>query len=141
MKSFPAAIVLFAALVAGLVASQVQAEGIYINSYSYAAVAYSPSTGEMHYSYNYGSRAAAERAALARCSASDAKIVCWVNDGFCALAIADDGSYNTGWSWGSGASNTDAIYYAREDFRKEGKNARIAICLSSDGQSVYKQDN
>ena len=35
-----------------------------VSEWSYAAIAYAPSTGNYRYSYNYGSRAAAEQAAL-----------------------------------------------------------------------------
>ena len=42
---------------------------------TYAAIAYSPSTGAYGYAYNYWSRYSAEREALRRCAAEDAEIV------------------------------------------------------------------
>ena len=113
----------------------------YIDIYedSYAAIAYSPSSGQFHYAYNYGSRSAAEKAALARCQESDAKIVCWVNNGFCALALGDEvGSYGTGYEWGDGASNTDAANRARSECAKRTTGAHVVLVLSSDGQVIQK---
>jgi hypothetical protein len=137
MKSLPVAALVVAALIAAI-APAVRADSLDISSYSYAAVAYSEETGEMHYAYSYGSRYAAEQAALKACTAKDAKIACWVNRGFCALAVAEDGDWRFGYSHGDGSSNTEAQEYALEDFRAAGKKARIVICLSSDGQYVYK---
>jgi hypothetical protein len=106
---------------------------------SYAAVAYSPSTGEVRYACGYFSRASAEQAALDRCDAPDARIVCWVNHGFCALALGDDKEYwGTGWSYGSGASTIEAKEFALEECRKRTTNARIVLYLVSDGQYVYE---
>ena len=48
---------------------------------SVAAIAYSPSTGEFGYAYNYEDRESAEKAALKNCSPKDARIVCWVKSG------------------------------------------------------------
>ncbi len=107
---------------------------------SYAAVAYSPSTGAYYYAYGYGSRASAERAALNGCKQSDARIVCWVNNGFCALAVGDDAStWGVGWSYGDGASNQEAIRYALNECRRRTTGAYILVCLSSDGQYVYRR--
>src|SRR5688572_8947722 len=114
MKSLPVAALLFASLLSPA-APAARADSLDISSYSYAAVAYSAETGEMHYAYNYGSRYAAEQAALKLCKAPDAKIACWTNRGFCALAVSEDGEWKTGWSYGDGASNIDAQNYALED--------------------------
>lgn len=105
---------------------------------SYAAIAFAPSTGNYRYAYNYGSRYSAEQAALRGMTEKDAKIVCWVNRGFCALAIGDDGSYGTGWEYGDDATNTDAMDTALRNCREHAKTARIAVCLVSDGQYIYE---
>ncbi|WP_254513917.1 DUF4189 domain-containing protein [Anatilimnocola floriformis] len=113
--------------------------GLDVSDDSYAAVAYAPSTGNFSYSYNHGSRASAEQAALRRLTEKDAKIVCWVNRGFCALAIGDEvGRYGTGWTFGDDASNTEAMETALRNCRERTKGARIAICLVSDGQYIYE---
>jgi hypothetical protein len=110
-----------------------------VSEWSYAAIAYAPSTGNFRYSYNYGSRYSAEQAALRGMSEKDAKIVCWVNRGFCALALGDDvGAYGTGWEYGDDASNTEAMDTALRNCRERTKGARIAICLVSDGQYIYE---
>src|SRR4051812_22619925 len=84
-------------------------EVIVFNGSTYAAIAYSPATGNHGYAYNHGSRAAAEAAALRYCKGDDARIVTWVNNGFCALAVGDDQSaWGVGWSFGDGATNTYA---------------------------------
>lgn len=140
MLRFSKWFVVFMALVASPAISPCRASTeIEINDYSYAAIAYSPSTGEYAYAYNYGSRRAAEQAALARCKPADAKIVCWVNNGFCALALGDEvGCYGTGYSWGHNCTNTFAKNRAVEECNKRTGGARVVVCLTSDGQYVYE---
>lgn len=117
-----------------------RAESLDVDSSSYAAVAYSPSTGEYTYSYNYGSRGSAERAALDRCDEPDARIVCWVNRGFCALALGDDKStWGTGWSYGDGASTAEAKSRALQECRDRTTGAHIVLCLVSDGQYIEEK--
>ncbi len=116
------------------------AQSLDVDSSSYAAVAYSPSTGDYGYSYNYGSRWSAEKAALERCDAPDARIVGWVNRGFFALALGDDKScWGTGWSYGDDATNTEAITRALAECRKRTTGARLVLCLVSDGQYIVER--
>ena len=68
----------------------------------FAAIAYSPATGQAGHGYNYASRWAAEAEAVRMCNAADARVVVWVKNGFCALALGDDKSY-----WGDGFSYGD----------------------------------
>lgn len=106
---------------------------------SYAAIAYAPSTGKFRYSYNYDSRYGAEQAALRGMTEKDAKIVTWVNRGFCALALGDEvGCYGVGWTFGDDASNTDAMERATRRCREVTTGARVVICLVSDGQYIYE---
>ncbi|QDU25645.1 hypothetical protein ETAA8_07150 [Anatilimnocola aggregata] len=110
-----------------------------VSNTSYAAVAYAPSTGNYRYAYNYGSRFSAEQAALRQMTEKDAKIVCWVNRGFCALALGDEaGSYGTGWTFGDEAGNAEAMETALKNCRERTKGARIVLCLVSDGQYIYE---
>ena len=104
----------------------------------FAAIAYSPSTGKYGYSYNYRSRSAAETAALGHLSQPDARIVCWVKAGFCALAKGDDNSeWGAGWSYGKGARTEDAKEAAVEDCEKKTTHPYLALLLLSDGQLVW----
>lgn len=115
-----------------------RADTITIRSGSYAAIAYSQSTGKYRYAHDYNSRRAAEDAAVTALGTDDAKIVCWTKNGFCALALGDDKSaYGVGWRWGAGASNTDAKNEALKNCNARTTNARIVVCFSTDGQYVY----
>src|SRR5205823_212946 len=84
------------------VAAPAQADEVIVfNGNTYAAIAYSPAMGNYGYGYNYGSRTAAEAAAIRNCKADDARIVTWVNNGFCALALGEDKTaWGVGWSFG-----------------------------------------
>jgi len=143
MKTFRLlALTLLAAFAALLNVPAAQAESgetIQINTNSYAAVAFSRSTNRYHYAHNYPSRAEAEQAALRGLNAGDGKLAGWVKGGFFALAFSYDGGWRTGWSYGEAASNADAASHALRDFRAQGRGARIVVCLSSDGQYIYKR--
>lgn len=105
---------------------------------SYAAIAYSPATGKFGYSYNLRSRAAADKVALEKCAAEDARIVTWVSKGFVALALGTDKScWGVGWSYGNGSSNTAAKENALNDCQKRTSGAHVALALSSDGQYIW----
>jgi hypothetical protein len=105
---------------------------------TFAAIAYSPSTGRYGYSYNYRSRSAAEKAALEHLPLPDARIVCWVQAGICALALGDDKSvWGVGWIYGNGARTEDARKGAVEDCGKRTTHPYLALLLLSDGQLVW----
>lgn len=112
------------------------AEVIEINDWSYGAIAYEESTGEYHYSYNCGSRAEAERMALSKCTAKDAEVLCWTNDGIMVLARDANGKYHTGFSYGEGASSDEAKSYAFDTLDRQ--TARTILMLTTDGQYIYK---
>ena len=65
----------------------------------FGAIAYSPATGHIGYSWSAPSRARAEQAALNQCDRDDAEVLVWVENGYAALAVGQDGSY--GYAWGS----------------------------------------
>ena len=114
------------------------AQAIDVSSNSYAAIAYSPSTGKFAYAYDLRSRSAAEKAALEKCGAPDATIACWINRGFAALALGSDKScWGSGWKYGDAANTSDAKNMALEDCRKRTSGVYIAVCLSSDGQYLW----
>ncbi len=113
---------------------------IEIDPDSFAAIAYSPTTGEFHYAYGYDDRWSAQKAALDRCKAKDARIVAWVNEGFAALAAGDDGAWGVGYTYGGGSNNKEAMNTAIEECKKRTTGAHIIVCLSSDGQYIYKPE-
>jgi hypothetical protein len=111
---------------------------IEISHNSYAAIAYSPATGKYAYAYDYRSRKAAEKAALEKCGADDATIACWINHGFCALALGEDKScWGVGWEYGNGANNQRAKEKAMADCRDRTTGVYTAVMLSSDGQYIW----
>jgi hypothetical protein len=116
---------------------------IEISGNSFAAIAYSPSTGKYAYACDLRSRKAAEKEAVEKCGAPDATVACWVNKGFCALALGEDKScWGVGWSYGGGSSNDAAKDYALDDCRKRTTGVHIAVVLSSDGQYIWdRRDN
>jgi hypothetical protein len=110
-------------------ASQAQADTIDFSTYG--AVAFSSSTGSYGYAWNCGTRGEAEQAALARCTASDARIVGWVQGGWLVLAIGENNSYGIGWEYGDGATNTVAQQRAIDECHARGEKVRTLICLCS----------
>lgn len=130
---------LTALLLVSALASFAEARDIEIDSGSYGAIAYSPSTGTYGYSHNYRSRRSAEQAALGYCDADDARVVAWVNFGFAALVKADDGSWGAAASYGEGSTNLEAINRARRACREHTDSPiRTVLVISSDGQYVAK---
>ena len=110
--------------------------------WSYAAIAFAPSTGNFRYSYNYLSQEDAEWGALSGMKEKDAKIVTWVNRGYCALALGDDlSAYGSGYQNGDGASNHGAMDNALRNCRDVTKNAKVVLCLLSDGSYIYQSQN
>ena len=65
---------------------------------AYAAIAYSESTGQYGYTYGYDDLGAAENDAVANANADDAQVVVWVENGWAALAVNNDGGWGYGWS-------------------------------------------
>ena len=134
-------IAVLAVALSALFAAFLQAEEektMEISRSSYAAIAYSPATGKYSYACDYRSRSAAEKAALAKCGADDARIVCWVNFGFCALALGNDKScWGVGWKYGNGANNRKADNDAIEDCKSRTTGVHTAVIVSSDGQYVW----
>ena len=139
MRHAPVLLVVAFLLPMGAFPAVVRGGQIDIDPDSVAAIAYSPSTGEFGYAYNYEDRESAEKAALKNCSPKDARIVCWVKSGFCALALGDDKSaWGTGYQYDNGSNNTDAMDTAVAECKKRTTGAHVVLCLSSDGQYIYK---
>lgn len=92
----------------------------------YASIAYSPATGNYGTSFSYGNLSLARRAALSRCGESDAKIVAWAKNCYCALAVGKDG-YGSGY----GSTARQAQTMALQDCAKKTTGGRIVKCVFS----------
>jgi hypothetical protein len=118
--------------VAGICALAARAHADDIDFSTYAAVAFSPSTGGYGYAWNCWSRGQAEQVALSHCTTDDTRIVGWVQGGWLVLAIGQDNStYGTGWEYGDGATNTVAVERAVDECHSRGQKIRTVICLCS----------
>jgi serine/threonine-protein kinase len=123
------ALALLVALTAALIATPAQAgQASSSTSGKFAAIAFSQSTGQTGYSYNCGSRAEAETLALSYCNASDARIIVWVKNGYCALALGNDlGAYGVAWA----SSAAEARILALGEARKVTTGVYIAVTVFS----------
>jgi hypothetical protein len=91
----------------------------------YGAIAYSPTTGRWGYSYGYRYLSGAQGDALIRCGSTDARVVVWVQNGWAALAVGDNGAYGWGWS-------TSSLAKAKaRALQNAGANARIRCWVYS----------
>jgi hypothetical protein len=73
----------------------------------YAAIAYSPATGEAGYAYNAPTKSSAMAAALANCDHLDAEVLVVAEDAYVALAVSPDGYY--GYAWGTDQDIAEGI--------------------------------
>ena len=94
----------------------------------YAAIAYSTTTGAYGYSFNRSTRFGAERSALEYCGASDAEIMVWCRNNWCALAVGDAPS---AYGWGYASSAARAKQIALDQCRRRTSECRIAVCVFS----------
>src|SRR5262245_5130093 len=134
-----ALILIISAATLGLAGRAKSDDVVYVDPDSFAAIAYSAKTGNVGVAYNFGDRWSAEKEAIKLCDADDAKVVVWVNNGFCALALGEDkGAYGVGWSWGDGANTRDAKQNALEEADKRTKNTYIkVVACSSNAMKPY----
>jgi len=113
-------------------------ERVVVNPDRYAAIAYSPATGAYGYGYDCGTRREAERRALAECDAPDAKLLTWVQFGWAALVVSDDGYYGHATTYGRGANSADARADAIAELRKRSKSPikLVLIVCSGDVEPI-----
>jgi Domain of unknown function (DUF4189) len=97
---------------------------------TYCAIAYSESTAKWGYSYNYATQEEAEEEAIKQCEADDAKALTWARNGWCALALGDEGAYGYDWAETASAARAKAM----KQCRKNGAHPHIVVCVSSDGE-------
>jgi hypothetical protein len=93
----------------------------------FAAIAYSPSLRRSTYSHGYIDQASAEVAALHECGANDA-LVFSVRDAWCALAVADDGSYGYGCGITADQASKSALELCR---RYTTTSAHLVLTISA----------
>jgi hypothetical protein len=98
---------------------------------AFAAIAYSPSDNGTGWAYNYSTRAAAEREALAQCHSTGGKScrgIIWTSNGCAALAITGDGGYGSFWATTRGRAEAGALGECR---RVTGRNCSIKAWVCS----------
>jgi hypothetical protein len=124
----------------GFLAASSRAEAAEIDFDTYAAVAFSPSTGAYGYGWNLATRGQAERTALSKCTGDDARIVGWVQGGWLVLAIGDNKTYGVGWEYGDGADRAVAARRAIDEChsRKGKVQTIIHLCSGDIDPVVYK---
>jgi len=99
---------------------------------SYGAIAFSPSTRDKGYSWNFSSQKAAEARALSECesvsSATDCRILMWARNACMSIAEGSNGASGSAWS----QNLIDAEFKAKEVCRQyQGINCTVTrtICL------------
>ena len=95
---------------------------------SYAAIAYSPSSGQWGYGNGYPSQAAAIARARAECGRSDARTF-WCKNSWIALAISDSSAGGFGWAYAptAAAARSKALALCRS----RNPDARVVVCVSA----------
>ncbi|EUB96229.1 protein of unknown function DUF4189 [Rhizobium sp. CF080] len=81
---------------------------------SFGAIAYSPRTGALGWSYDHTSRRNAERAAQSNCDASDCRVAIWFDQACGAVARGPDG-WGSGWGYSRREAENQAIGSCRQN--------------------------
>ncbi len=95
---------------------------------SYAAIAYSASSGRWGYGNGYGSQGEAVARALSECGRSDAQTN-WCRNAWIALAISNQSP--GGWGSGWGATASAARKAAIRECRGRNPDAHVVLCVSA----------
>jgi len=102
---------------------------------TYAAIAYSESTGRIGFAWAFETREKAEDRAIKECNAGDARVITWVRNGWCALAIGDNGAYGGEWGASEGEARRKAMNLATYTYG--ATNARIVCACNSEKEEYY----
>ena len=94
----------------------------------YAAIAYSPSTGNYATTVGAGSQDEAQTNCLNACQGDDAQVVVWCKNSYCTLAVGDDGSWGACW----GDSQEDAEAKAMGNCNQDN-NPHVVVTISASG--------
>jgi hypothetical protein len=95
---------------------------------TYAAIAYSRSTGKYGFTYQQPTLEAAKADALRRCEGNDARIVVWTRNGWCALAKGADGTFGAASAPSQQEAEKDAL---GDCAKKTSGQAQVAIAIRS----------
>jgi hypothetical protein len=79
---------------------------------NYGAIAFSQTTGNWGYTYDYGSRGSAEQGALNKCGGG-CSVVLWFKNACGALATGGGNGYGTGWAGTRGRAQGIAMSNCR----------------------------
>lgn len=108
----------------------------------YAVIAYSTSTGKHGWFRSFTSNDEAEKGALARCGAADARLVCWAHGGYyCALAVdsSNPAVYGTGYASTPARAKAGALQKCRQASRNPDR-CRVAVCVYT-GAPAARRNN
>jgi hypothetical protein len=96
----------------------------------YAAVAFSPSTGQYGYGNGFATKGGAIERARQECGARDA-VVKWTRNAWIALAVSSPtrSGYGYGWTWADTAGRARAA--ARDNCLEHNDDARVVVCVSA----------
>jgi serine/threonine-protein kinase len=98
----------------------------------YAAIAYSPSTGVYNSAAECSSLAEAEQLARSRCNESDARVIAWSHNAWCALALSQgDNAYGIGWGHTNALAERLALEHCGEHTKK---SCYVAIAVGADSK-------
>ena len=95
---------------------------------SYAAVAYSPSTGQWGYGHGYPNQSQAISRARSECGQADARTF-WCKNAWIALAISDRSPGGFGWAFAPTAAAARSRALAQ--CRARNPDARVVVCVSA----------
>jgi len=91
----------------------------------YAALAYSDSTRSWGYSYGYASQEEAEKEAIRRCNASDARVLTWARNQWICFARAS----NSGYGYSSAATAEEAQAEAVQHCANRGGGCQVLVLV------------
>ncbi len=98
----------------------------------FGAIARSSQTGGKGYSWNYATRAAAERRSLSECESvsgtQDCEVLVWFKNACGSIAESSNGGAGTGW----GTSTTLAERYALESCSGIGQGCKVVRTICTD---------
>jgi serine/threonine-protein kinase len=96
---------------------------------TFAAIAYSPSTGLYGFGNGYSTKDEALEKALQECGGKDA-LTKWCRNAWIALAVSKQTPGGYGWAWGETAG--EARRAAEENCREHNPDAQLMLCISSE---------
>jgi len=97
----------------------------------YAAIAYSKEANRWGYGFNFLTLQEAKNRAIDRCGDVNCRVVVWVRNGCCALAVGDGGQH--GWSYRYGDyARSEAMNRSLTECSSRTTNCRVVAWTCSD---------